>query len=455
MTSSPPGPLMRDSCAGASYSLAGREEPVPEPLGLVREREQLPPRAAARFVVVDHPGGGEERVVEPDEQPLLVGDDEVARRRVDDVADEVALALQLVQPGEQLRLEPVALDADPQRPDDEVDELGLLSQHGVVDERADRPVVVGDRRHHARRGVLRQLRCLPGDVDVVLAIGEPVDELEGRVAERLPQVLLCFLGRSRAAPVEEEPADVTACEAAAQDAPQKEVGHGKEGERSERVDDLGRDVGDRLQAEAEAEGRDADPADQQDGPEEPAAGRRRSAPVLDHGDRDPDQEHGAEQLDDEQDRARGGCVVADQQRVLRAVVAPGRRLRLEERDGDVGSGGEGVAEDDECVLSPAGDQPARVREERVDEDRGPDRADRVPDRPDERAVRVRQPVQQPREPDGDQQDPGPVLGPPGARDQPGRDERPADDAGHDEEPDGRRVAVVTREPERECNAPCD
>src|SRR5262249_26412338 len=95
--------------------------------------------------------------------------------------------------------------------------------------------------------------------------------------------------------------------------------------------------------------------------------------------------------------------------------------------------------------------PRRIREQRVDEERRPERAGGNTDRPDVGVVREVEGVEEPGEPDADEQQAGPVLGPARARDEPGRDERPA----HQEfEHDDRRrlLLVVARRGERNGDA---
>ena len=175
------------------------EEPPAHAVRLRGEREELPPIAAARGGVVDDSGGRDKGVVEADDPSVLVGDDEVARRRVDDVTDEVALTLELVEAREQLGLEAIALDRQARGGDERLDELRLLEQGRVVHECADRAVAVVDRRHGPGRIVVRQVVRSAVDVDVAAALGEPEHQLERRIAERAAQALLRLRPRGVAA----------------------------------------------------------------------------------------------------------------------------------------------------------------------------------------------------------------------------------------------------------------
>ena len=90
---------------------------------------------------------------------------------------------QLLEARAQLRLQALVLEREPGGGDDPVDELGMVAQRRVVDERRDRKPGALDGRGHAARAVSRQRDRLAVDVDERV-VAQPVGELERGVAER-------------------------------------------------------------------------------------------------------------------------------------------------------------------------------------------------------------------------------------------------------------------------------
>ena len=90
-----------------------RDHAFAEPGSVLRRRENLPDEPAPRCVVVRDAGGPNHRLVEADDAALEIEDAEEGRCRVHDVAHEVALALELVEAGAELRLEAVAMKSEP------------------------------------------------------------------------------------------------------------------------------------------------------------------------------------------------------------------------------------------------------------------------------------------------------------------------------------------------------
>ena len=79
---------------------------------------------------------------------------------------------------------------EPRGSNERLDELRLVEQARVVDERADRPVAVGDRRYGPCRVAVRQLVRVPLNTDVRLPVREPEDEVDGGIVQRAPEALL-------------------------------------------------------------------------------------------------------------------------------------------------------------------------------------------------------------------------------------------------------------------------
>ena len=77
-----------------------------------------------------------------------IDDAEERGRRVHDVAHEVALALELVEPGAELRLQAVAVEGEPRRDGNRLEQLRLVEQRAVVHD--DRDGLAGLARDHRR-----------------------------------------------------------------------------------------------------------------------------------------------------------------------------------------------------------------------------------------------------------------------------------------------------------------
>ena len=120
-------------------------------------------------------------VVEVALEPAALG---VARRH-----DPLARRPQLHDARAQLGLEALALDRDVRGRAHHLQQLRLVRQRRVVDERGDVLAVVVDERHRPPRARLGQRHRRPVGVDVGVEARQPVGEHERRVAERLRQHL--------------------------------------------------------------------------------------------------------------------------------------------------------------------------------------------------------------------------------------------------------------------------
>ena len=95
---------------------------------VARRDEHVGEQAAAHPLVVDGPRRTDHRFVETNDPSLEVEDAEESRRRIDDVADEIALALELGDVGAKLHLEAIAVERQPRRRDHAGEQLGLVEQ---------------------------------------------------------------------------------------------------------------------------------------------------------------------------------------------------------------------------------------------------------------------------------------------------------------------------------------
>ncbi len=141
------------------------------------------------------------------EHPELEGErDEPLLRAVVEVAlepfsllltgreDARTRAVELVEPGAELGLEPRVLERDPGRGGRRGEQLGLVVERGVVDQGRDALAVVVDQRRRAAVRV-RDLDRMSVKVGVAFEVGEPVGKGERRVAERPGQRTLECSGR--------------------------------------------------------------------------------------------------------------------------------------------------------------------------------------------------------------------------------------------------------------------
>ena len=224
-----------------------RDEDVPEVLVADVLDVLVAARALAGRVVVGDP-------------PIRVERHQQRRRRVDDRLEEDELR-------PHLGLQPFVLEPERRRRRDRVDELGLVRERGVVDERADElavpPHVVpqADAVVAGERGAVGQ--------DELLALGQPVDEVERRVAEgvgeRVPQ-------RNTAAELDEQVGDAAAREAAAEDAGEERHRHERERDEEDVVQRLGGVLGDRAHDQLDEQDDHHERAGAENGAERPAEG---------------------------------------------------------------------------------------------------------------------------------------------------------------------------------------
>ena len=182
------------------------------------------------------------------------------RRRVHDRLEEDELCAHL-------GLQPLVLEPERRRRRDRVDELRLVRERGVVDERADELPVPPH--------VVPQTGAVPtGERGAVgqhelLALGQPVDEVERRVAEgvgdRVPQ-------RDAAAELDEQVGDAATSEPAAEHAGEERHRHERERDEEEEVERLCRVLGERVDDELDEEDAQDECARAEDRAERPAEG---------------------------------------------------------------------------------------------------------------------------------------------------------------------------------------
>ena len=208
-----------------------------ERLGGRRARGQLRFEQAERHRDRDEPLLGAVVQIALDSPPLGVGrlDQPRARR------------LELEQPRPELGLEALVLEREARGRAHGPHELGVVLQHGVVQQHGDRLSVALDERRAAPAVVIRELDRSAVGVDVALLGSEPEGELERRVAQRPRERLAQIDGGARSAQLDDEPRDHAARQPPLQEHEQHRDWHGRHqgevrvrGKRTERIADAGR-----------------------------------------------------------------------------------------------------------------------------------------------------------------------------------------------------------------------
>ena len=159
---------------------------------------------------------------EPDpEQALLGAVVEVALEPpplgVSGLDDAGAGGAHLGELGAELRLQARVLEREARGGADRLEELGLVQERRVVDERGDASAVMlehGDRTSFARGHVERA----PARIDVALVRGQPESELERRIAERAGDRVADVVGSRERAELHDQIGDTGALQAGAQEA---------------------------------------------------------------------------------------------------------------------------------------------------------------------------------------------------------------------------------------------
>ena len=298
-------------------------------------------RALARGVVVDDPAVGVER-------------HQQRRRRVHDRLEEGELRAQL-------GLQPFVVEPERRRSRDRVDELGLVRERRIVDERSDQLAVPSDVVPYADAGFALERAAVRQDE--LLALGQPVDEVERRVAqgvgERVPD-------RDAAAELDDQVGDAAPGEPAPEHPGQERHRDERERDQEDEVERVGRVLRDRVHDQLDEED-DHDERPRAEHRAERAAESAAGAQIA----RDHDCEHG----DDERERQHaddaahervGGVAAGDGDRA-RTRRAARVRLLVDQQLREGADEDERVRADDEPEV-PAPLQPAgRVREQQLDE----------------------------------------------------------------------------------------
>ena len=312
-----------------------------------------------------------------------------------------------------------------------LDELGLVAQSRIVDERCDRLAVVLEPCHRALGPVGRQRGGLPGCVGVCVTLGSPEQHLERRVAERSRELVADPL-RRRAAEAEHE------------------IGHRGVGQaRTQQPDehhDRQRDHGCDLPPEEVVEDdrgwprREGDDA-VEDGPQggdrgreqqrrqDAAGARSRMQPAA--GDEE-DEDAGEDAVGEDrvrvlQDVHHVGVAVDDEQAVPRQRVEVAELLAavVEEQDREREDECRRVGDGEKGALEAVGDAAGWIGERDVRDERVADLAQGEEDGERQRVVAVAELARQEREPGRDHQWPERVAGAPRPGGEPREEEGPA------------------------------
>ena len=221
----------------------------------------------------------------------------------------------------------LVLEGEGGRGGDRVEELRVVAKRLVVDDRRDGLSVPLDDLRGAPVRLAGLGEGLPLRVDVPVRLRDPVDDLDGRVAERAGDGVADVARLAHLAELEHERADVRAGEAGAKEAGGERERNGEERGESGPDEDLVRGDLERLQEDGAREEHDRRPEREVGRPERPALRPRRPPPAAhEHGDRGgdererPELEHGLDRLRERARDARAGT----RSRARRDVSAGGR-----------------------------------------------------------------------------------------------------------------------------------
>ena len=160
---------------------------------------------------------------------------ELAAGGVAGLDDPGAARPQIGEPRAQVGLQALVLERDPGRRGDRADQLRLVAERRVVQQRGDlRPAALDERRRAAV-----ELHRPAVAVDVGLVLGHPVGELQRRVAQRLGQRVAQRAGRGRLAQLDQQVADRRPGQAGAQQAGEEDHRDGGEHDQREAVGEIG------------------------------------------------------------------------------------------------------------------------------------------------------------------------------------------------------------------------
>jgi hypothetical protein len=196
--------------------------------------------------------------------------------RLDDAG---ARAPELLESGTQVGLEPRVVERDARGGAHGADQLRLVAQRGVVDERRHAAPAAVHARRHPPAAIRGQLDRAAVGAHVCGVLGNPVGEVERAVAEGASDRLADRLGRSRFPQLDEQIADPPPREPRAQDADQERDRDRDEDDAEEVVEELG-PAADLVEHDDETEEQNGAGACD-DGREQPAQWRARREPAPD------------------------------------------------------------------------------------------------------------------------------------------------------------------------------
>ena len=336
---------------------------------------------------------------------------------------------QILESGEELGLEAGVLERECGPGRDGVEELLVVGQRGIVDERADPAAVPLDERRRPARSGSRQLDCQAGFVHIGSGLRNPVSELERGVSECSGE---CFSQASRRLvldEIDEQPDDREPREPRDQLARDE---RDRDQHEEDECDDE-EDVRGRLRDEARHEGgrekRESEPARPDHRAEDPPGGAARRPPALDEDGDDREKADRADDLGDPVQSVGEAVSAVDQQQVRGTAVAVVRAGLVEEEHHELDEEDVDVDDGDDQPGDPRFEAAAREREQKMGEDPEGEIREEQADREGQGRVRRGEGDGEPGEALGDHQRAERVLRLPRPGEQAARDERPAEEQG--------------------------
>ena len=241
--------------------------------------------------------------------------------------------------------------------------------------------------------------------DELLSIGQPVDEVERGVSERVSD---CVAERSAVTELDQQVGDTDAGEPAAEDAREERHRHEREGDEEDVIERFCRVLGERSHDQLDEQ----DAHDERAGTEDRAERSTESAVGAEEAG-DDDREHADDERKREHADDSGGdrvCGVAagDGDRAL-AVGAVRVGLPVDQELRGAADEDERVGTDHEPEIPAAEEAPRRVREQQLHERAQREAVHEHPDGEDPIVVGLRQPPEAPEVGDKDEEDAGPVV----------------------------------------------
>ena len=436
-----------------SYSLVGKSGAAASKardhlLALVRVDEDVPEVLPAQLLIARVAARLERREIELEDPALRVHVREQAGSRVGQDTRQTDL-------GAELCLEPLVVEREDGRGGHGVDELRLVPECDVVEDRGDRLAAELDELERPRLVGLGLRHSVPLSIDPAVPAEaalrvEPVQHLQRRIAQRVGERLLD--GRATL----ESHHDVRyrrPREARSQDAEEERQRHGRERREEQREEHVRRRFVDLVRDHDQPDREERRGAGREYRQQEPAQRRARAPPLAhEHDGSEYEQDQPAERREVLGEGRNPGSLGDENRAADLRRVRVGRRVEEELEQGCRRQ--EDSDRDRDETLEAGPEQAGRVREDERGERRPDEPLGHPADREHPVVLRDRETVQEQQVADCREVDTGPVLGPACEREEAAQDERHTDDDDEDDVDPALRALPGCRD-QRDADGPDD